>query len=162
YLLSRHTQLRESQPHGANARGSACSELSQDRPVFPRRQGMINGALNEVCAMIVSSTSRRRAATLAESAFAYSTVFLLTLGLILAALGVYTYQQVAACAREGARWASVHSALYHRDTGKAIATPSNVWTNAIKPMAVGLDQSKFSPQPTVTWDDAGKMPWYDD
>jgi hypothetical protein len=112
--------------------------------------------------MILHHGSSPRGATLAEAVFAYSVVFMLTLGLIIVALGIYTYQQVAALAREGARWASVHGGVYHVETGKPMATPTTVWTTAIKPMAAGLDPNQFTPLPAVSWDNPNEMPTYTD
>ena len=60
---------------------------------------------------------RRTAATAVECAVVYPATFLLLLGLIIAAQGVSRYQEVAALARAGARYASTHGAQYRRDTG---------------------------------------------
>jgi Flp pilus assembly protein TadG len=105
-------------------------------------------------------SARRRGASLVEQALVYPIAALLTLGVVIVAMGVYDYQQVAAMAREGARWASVHGGQYAQDTGNSMATPSTVYTNAIQPYAVGLDTTKLSY--TVTWDDASEMPTFDD
>jgi hypothetical protein len=104
--------------------------------------------------------SRRRAATLAEAGLVYPVAVLLTIGVVIVAHGVFCYQQVAALAREGARWASVHGAQYQQDTGNAMATPSSVYTNAIQPYAVGLDTAKLSY--TVTWDNSSEVATYND
>src|SRR5262249_7013412 len=100
----------------------------------------------------------RRGAALVEAAIVYPIMFLFTFGVIVIALGMFRYQQVAAVAREGARWASVHGGQYAQETGKAKATSSTIYSNAILPMAVGLKPSQLSY--TVTWDDAGEMPTY--
>jgi Flp pilus assembly protein TadG len=102
----------------------------------------------------------RRAAALTEAALVYPIVILLTIGMVIVALGVYDYLQVTAAAREGARWASVHGGQYKQETGNAMATPSSVFSNAIAPKAVGLDPAKLNA--TVTWADPGEMPTYVD
>jgi Flp pilus assembly protein TadG len=103
------------------------------------------------------SRRRRRGATMVEAAIVLPAVFMFTLGLIVIGLGVFRYQQVAALAREGARWASVHGNSYARDTGNTAADAAAVYNNAIKPMAAGLDTSKINY--SVTWPN-GKSPVY--
>jgi hypothetical protein len=107
-----------------------------------------------------SPSLRRRAATLAEAAISYSVVCLLTIGVIVFALGIFRYEELAGLAREGARWAAVHGGQYHQETGNALATPQTVYNTAILPRAVGLDTSKLSY--TVTWDDPSEMPVFND
>jgi hypothetical protein len=108
--------------------------------------------------MRLRKSSRRRAASLVEAAITYSAMFLLTFGVIVVALGVYYYQQTAALAREGARWASVHGAQYNQDTGNAMATQATVLSTGILPMASGLDTTQLTA--TVSWDNANEVPVY--
>jgi Flp pilus assembly protein TadG len=61
--------------------------------------------------------ARRRAATAVECAVVYPLAFLLILGLVITAQGVARYQEVAALARSGARYASTHGAQYRKDAG---------------------------------------------
>jgi hypothetical protein len=110
--------------------------------------------------MLRRSSPRRRAASLVESALTFAAVMLLTFGVIIVALGVCAYQQVAGLAREGARWAVVHGAQYQQETGNPMATPQTVYTTAIKPRAVGLDTSQLSS--TVTWLNPSEVATYDD
>jgi Flp pilus assembly protein TadG len=70
-------------------------------------------------------------------------------GTVIVAMGIYRYQLVATLAREGARYASVHGTQYATDTGNAAASASDVYNNAILPMAVGLDTSALTY--SVTW-----------
>jgi Flp pilus assembly protein TadG len=91
-----------------------------------------------------SSNRSRRGATLVEAAIVLPTTFLLIIGMCVIGLGIYRYQQVASLAREGARYASVHGAQYAADTGNPAATPTDVFNNAIQPMAVGLSTSALS------------------
>jgi Flp pilus assembly protein TadG len=92
---------------------------------------------------------KRPGVTVVECAVIFPVVFLLLLGTIVAGLGVFRYQEIAALAREGARYASVHGARYEFDTGKLAATPSDVYEQAIRPKAVALDQTKL--KYSVTW-----------
>jgi hypothetical protein len=102
--------------------------------------------------------TRRRAAVLAEAGLVYPLIALLTLGVTVLAMGVYYYFQVAALAREGARYASVHGGQYHQETGNAMATQSTVLSTAIVPKAAGFNTGNLSN--TLAWDDAGGMPTY--
>src|SRR5262245_47918768 len=91
----------------------------------------------------------RAATSTVEAAVVYPATFLFLLGLIIGSLGVFRYQEVAALAREGARYAAVRGAKYEQVTGQPAATPDDVYQNAILNRAVGLDPSKLSY--TVTW-----------
>jgi Flp pilus assembly protein TadG len=102
--------------------------------------------------------SRRHAASLVEAALVYPVFILLTIGLIIVAMGVYDNLQVTALAREGARWASVHGGQYQKETGKPMATQATILSTAIIPMAVGLDTTQL--MATATWDDPSEMPTY--
>ena len=93
---------------------------------------------------------RRRGTTAVEFALVAPLVLALTIGLLVGGLGVFRYQQVAALAREGARWASVHGFQYFKETGNPAATPQDVYQNAIAPRMVILDPAYLSC--TVTWD----------
>jgi hypothetical protein len=114
--------------------------------------------------MRLRSPSFRRAATLVETGLVYAIVMMLTLGVVIVALGVFRYQQVAALAREGARWASVHGGQYAKETGNTMASASSVNT-AIQssPGMGGLDPNLLNQSGdgySVTWDDSGEMPIY--
>jgi Flp pilus assembly protein TadG len=84
-----------------------------------------------------------------ETALVIPAVLMFTLGMVIIGMGIYCYQQVATLAREGARYASVHGTQYAADTGNSAATASDVYNNAIKPMAVGLNAKYLSY--TVGW-----------
>jgi len=122
-------------------------------------------------------SSRRRGTTLVECAIIYPLVFFLLLGLIIGAMGVFRYQEVASLARTAARYASTHGAKYRKDAGLAVgsggtssttvnglmcyqADPTKAsgsdtsWTgdiydNAIRPNLVALDTQKLTC--TVAW-----------
>jgi Flp pilus assembly protein TadG len=91
----------------------------------------------------------RGGATTVEFALVSSLLFLLLIGLMVGALGVFRYQEVARLAREGARYAAVRGTSYARTTGKPAATAADVYQDAILPRAVILTPSKLSSG--VTW-----------
>jgi Flp pilus assembly protein TadG len=106
------------------------------------------------------ATRRRQRGTAAiEFAITCPVVFFLVFASITGALGVFRYQQIAALAREGARWASVHGGQYALDTKQPAATASDVYANAIQPIMVGLDPSRLTYN--VTWNKTN-MPMYVD
>src|SRR5262245_15076563 len=88
--------------------------------------------------------NRRPGITLVESAVVYPATLLLVVGLIIGALGVFRYQEMASLARRGARYAAVHGQKYAKDTGNTAATPADIYNNAIYPHAVGMDRSKLT------------------
>jgi Flp pilus assembly protein TadG len=92
---------------------------------------------------------KRRGASLVEAAIVYPTTMLLMIATLVLGLAVFCYQQIAALAREGARYASVHGATYASESGQPYATSSTVMTNAIDPLIVGLNKNNLTC--TVTW-----------
>jgi Flp pilus assembly protein TadG len=92
---------------------------------------------------------RRKGTTTVEFAIICPIVFFLIFSIIIGGLGVFRYQQTAALAREGARWASVHGGQFAEETRQLAATPADVYTNAIAPYAVGLNPAQLTY--TVTW-----------
>ncbi len=91
----------------------------------------------------------RSASTLVEFAAVGSTTFILLLGLLIGALGIFRYQQVARLARDASRWASVHGTQYAQDTKNTAATATDVYNNAIAPKATGLKAANLTY--SVTW-----------
>lgn len=87
---------------------------------------------------------RRRAATAVEIAIVLPLVMLLMMGLCVAELGAFRYQQIAALAHESARWASVHGKEYARQSKSSIATDQDIFESVIKPNAKGLDLKKLN------------------
>lgn len=92
----------------------------------------------------------RSGATVVEFAVVAPITFLVLLGLVIAGMGIFRYQEVASLAREASRWASVHGTQYEKDTGNKAATAQDVYDNAIKPAAVSMDMSLLSYK--VTWE----------
>lgn len=85
---------------------------------------------------------RRRGVTVVEVAVTAPLAFLLILGLIVGAIGVFRYQQVAHLAREGATYAAMHGPNYERRTKKPQADSAQVLQRLL-PMAAGLDPSSL-------------------
>jgi Flp pilus assembly protein TadG len=96
------------------------------------------------------SDRRRRGSNLVETAVVLPVSLMLIIGTCVIGLGIFRYQQMATLAREGARYASVHGTQYQQDTLNAAATPTDVYNNAILPMAVGLNPTYLTYY--VTWD----------
>lgn len=99
-----------------------------------------------------STRKHRRGATVVEVAITAPLAFLLILGLIVGGLGAFRYQQIAHLAREGAAYASVHGPGYQKRTGKPMATSSTVLSNAIGPLAAGLDADSLDCQCVIDRD----------
>ncbi len=86
---------------------------------------------------------RRSGATVVECAFVYPVLFLLILGLMIGAGGIFRYSQLASLAREGARYASVHGGQYAQENNTTVPTPDQIFNNVIAPMAVGFDTTQM-------------------
>jgi Flp pilus assembly protein TadG len=104
-----------------------------------------------------ASDRRRRGSNLAEAALVMPLVLMLILGTCILGLGIFRYQQVATLAREGARYASVHGSQYVAVTGNATMTAANIYTNAILPLAVGLNTSNLTY--TIQWGTYASGTW---
>ena|SRR5437870_2649818 len=85
------------------------------------------------------SPNPRRGVTVVEVSITAPVAMLMVIGLMIGGLGTFRSQQVAALAREGANYASLHGPYYHSRTGQPMATSSDVLNNAILPLAAGLD-----------------------
>ena len=104
----------------------------------------------------VNHRRRRRGTTAVEFGITCPIVFFLVFAIIVGGLGVFRYQEVAAVAREGARWASLHGGQYAEETGRPAATAADIYSQAIEG-AVGLDPAKLSY--TVTWNRNNQPLW---
>jgi TadE-like protein len=72
----------------------------------------------------------RRGVTVVECAIVYPITFLLLLGLVIGALGVFRYQEVASLARAGARYASTHGDQFRKDAGWGTGQPGTADGNS--------------------------------
>jgi hypothetical protein len=86
----------------------------------------------------------RPAATLVECAIIYPVTFLILIGLLVGAMGMFRYQEMASLSREAARYASVHGTEYARDTGTTAPTPEQIYQEVVVKRAVGLDLERLS------------------
>jgi len=86
---------------------------------------------------------RRLGATVVECAFVYPVLFLLVLGMMVGASGIFRYSQMASLAREGARYAVVHGGQYAQENNTTVPTPDQIFNNVIAPMAVGFDTTQM-------------------
>ncbi len=96
----------------------------------------------------------QRGTTTVELAVTCPIAFFLIFATIIGGLGVFRYQQVAALAREGARWASLHGSEYAADTGNPAATPEDVFNTIIRPAAVSLSADHLTYQ--VSWNQSNE------
>lgn len=91
----------------------------------------------------------RRGATVVECAVVLPVTFMLLLGLVIGAMGIFRYQEVASLARAGARYASTHGAQYRKDgsaslgsPGTYVATTNGFFMYQANPLlATGIDTS---------------------
>ena len=97
---------------------------------------------------------RRRGTTTVEFAITCPIAFFILFATIVGGLGIMRYQQVAALAREGARWACVHGAEYAYDHNVPDPTAQDVFEQAIEPLIVGLDPAYLTY--SVTWDESNE------
>jgi Flp pilus assembly protein TadG len=86
---------------------------------------------------------QRPGATVVECAFVYPVLFLLVLGMMVGAGGIFRYSQLASLAREGARYAVVHGGQYAQENNTTVPTPDDIFNNVIAPMAVGFDTTQM-------------------
>jgi hypothetical protein len=87
---------------------------------------------------------QRSGTTAVECALTYPAVFIFTLGLVVGALGVFRYQELASLSRRAARYAATHGWKFGKDTGNTPPSPDDIYNNVIVPNATGLDLSKLS------------------
>lgn len=98
---------------------------------------------------------RRRGAATVEYAIVLPIFFMLTFGTIIVGYGVFASNEMAAVAREGARWAAVHGGNWKKENSKPLTTAADVYTKGILPHVAGLNTSKLTY--SVTWSDPNQM-----
>lgn len=87
---------------------------------------------------------RRHGTTMVEFGIVFPVIFLLLLGLVIGASGMFRYQETAHLARTAARYAATHGTQWAKDTGNTAPTPTDIYNNVIVPNSVMLDQSRIS------------------
>jgi Flp pilus assembly protein TadG len=110
--------------------------------------------------MSAATRAKRKGLTCVEFAIVANVTLFLILSMMVGALGIFRYDEVAHLAREGARFASNHGGKYHQDgidakTGVAqIATSDDMRAYLLK-KAVLLDPDKLTIK--ATWSGAGTV-----
>jgi len=94
--------------------------------------------------MLRRASQRRSGATLVECALIYPVAFLLILGLLVGAAGIFRYSQLASMTREAARYASVHGGQYAQEMNVTAPAPADIYNNVVLPRAEGFDTSHLS------------------
>jgi len=107
--------------------------------------------------MLCKPTDRKRSGTTAvEATIVLPVTFFLLLGILIGAMGIFRYQEVAHLSREVARYAAVHGGQYAKQNAAAIAagTLPNVdedyLINYAKSKAIGMDTSQLQINVTMT------------
>src|SRR4051812_245182 len=90
------------------------------------------------------STTRRGGGTTAECAIIFPAPFLLLMGLIIGAAGVFRYQAMPPLARPAAPHAPAHGTQWAKDTGTPAPTPADIYTAVIAPNTFGLDKTRLT------------------
>ena len=90
------------------------------------------------------ASQRRPGATAVECAFVYPALFLLVVGLLVGAAGIFRYSQLASLTREAARYAAVHGGQYAQEMKVTAPTPAAIYNNVVLPMAVSFDTSQLN------------------
>ena len=85
----------------------------------------------------------RRGATIVEMAVVGPLAFLMVIGLMIGALGIFRYNQIAALAHEGARWAAVRGRNFEQINHRKPITADDIRANVIVPRAAGIDLNRI-------------------
>src|SRR5262249_50953127 len=103
---------------------------------------------------MLRAPQRRSGATVVECAFVYPVFFLLVLGLLVGAGGIFRYSQLASLSREAARYASVHGQQYAQEMKVPAPTPADIYNNVVLPNATGFDTSQLNYSITYNTDNS--------
>src|SRR5262245_216786 len=103
---------------------------------------------------IFQNCTPRKGTTAVEFAVVASALFVLFFSLIVGAMGVFRYQEMAHLAREGARYASTHGGQYALDgmpkqTGVAAVSSDSDLQPYLLTKVVALDTSKLTV--SISW-----------
>ena len=91
----------------------------------------------------------RHGVTAVECSLIFPLAFMFLAGTIICGIGVFRYQEIAALAREAARYASVRGSRYEFDSGNWTPTADQIYQDVILPRAVSLDTKQLTY--SVTW-----------
>lgn len=108
--------------------------------------------------MRLRSLPKRHGATLVECAVVYPLTFFIILSMIIGAMGIFRFQEMAHLARDAARWGSVHGNQYRRDAATVNGTPT-YWpgdpgtaeTAGNTPLNTGTAPYNVAPWTTILW-----------
>ena len=117
--------------------------------------------------MLYRSRSRRSGAAAVEGALIMSAMLMLTLGMIIGAMGVYRYNELAHLSHDCARFASVHGTTYASENSAAIAASTTGYPtvdltylqNYVKNRAVLCKSSKFTTISIQVVSSSGSADW---
>ena len=101
------------------------------------------------------SARSRRGTTIVEMAIVGPCAFLLMIGLVVGGLGVFRFNQVAALAHEGARWAAVRGKNFERTQRASPVTQADLVANVIVPRATALDMDRL--ECDLSWDEKKRV-----
>ena len=90
------------------------------------------------------ASQRRPGATAVECAFVYPALFLLVVGLLVGAAGIFRYSQLSSLSREAARYASVHGGQYAQEMNVTAPAPADIYNNVVLPRAAAFDTSQLN------------------
>jgi len=103
---------------------------------------------------IAHKSTGRHGSAVIEVAIIMPVVFFLLFGTLVGCSLVFTYQELATLAREGARWACVHGTRHAADTAEAPATADDIYNNGIVPRMMTVDPTRVTYN--VTWNTSNK------
>jgi hypothetical protein len=98
--------------------------------------------------LLRSKSSLRPATNLIESAIVYPLVFFLLLSMVIGAMGIFRYQEMASISRDAARYGSVHGYQYRRDAGWPLGTAG---TSCSSPVDTTSSPYNVSPWTVMLW-----------
>jgi len=90
-----------------------------------------------------AATRGRLGAAVVEVAFVGPVTILMIIGIMVAGIGVFRFQQVSTLAHEGARWASMRGPDYEKQTNSPPITSHDVYQNAVRPLAGSTSPQSF-------------------
>ena len=86
-----------------------------------------------------------------ECAVIYPVTFFFILSIIYGAMGVFRYQEMAALARDAARYGSVHGAQYRKDAALVVGAPGTPEGSANTPLDTSKAPYNAAPWNTILW-----------
>lgn len=91
---------------------------------------------------------QRKGTTLVESALVYMVTMFILMSMIVGALGVFRFQEMAFLAREASRYAATHGAQYRKDAGLPVGNPG---TASAPPINTSQSPYNSAPWSSIIW-----------